>query len=154
MSKKDTGQNNIAQNKKARHEYHIEDTFEAGLVLEGWEVKSLRDGRVNLNDSYVMMRNGEAWLVAVHISPLISASTHIQPSPLRERKLLLHRRELGRIFGAISKKGYTCVPLSLYWKGGRAKCSIGLAKGKQLHDKRETEKQRDWVREKARMLRR
>jgi SsrA-binding protein len=153
MSKKDTGQNNIAQNKKARHEYHIEDTFEAGLVLEGWEVKSLRDGRVNLNDSYVMMRNGEAWLVAVHISPLISASTHIQPSPLRERKLLLHRRELGRIFGAISKKGYTCVPLSLYWKGGRAKCSIGLAKGKQLHDKRETEKQRDWVREKARMLR-
>lgn len=153
MSKKDTGQNNIAQNKKARHEYHIEDTFEAGLVLEGWEVKSLRDGRVNLNDSYVMMRNGEAWLVAVHISPLITASTHIQPIPLRERKLLLHRRELGRIFGAISKKGYTCVPLSLYWKGGRAKCSIGLAKGKQLHDKRETEKQRDWAREKARALR-
>ena len=153
MSKKDTSQNNIAQNKKARHEYHIEDTFEAGLVLEGWEVKSLRDGRVNLNDSYVMMRNGEAWLVAVHISPLITASTHIQPIPLRERKLLLHRRELGRIFGAISKKGYTCVPLSLYWKGGRAKCSIGLAKGKQLHDKRETEKQRDWAREKARALR-
>jgi SsrA-binding protein len=153
MSKKDAGQNNIAQNKKARHEFHIEDTFEAGLVLEGWEVKSLRDGRVNLNDSYVMMRNGEAWLVAVHISPLISASTHIQPVPLRERKLLLHRRELGRIFGAISKKGYTCVPLSLYWKGGRAKCSIGLAKGKQLHDKRETEKQRDWAREKARTLR-
>lgn len=153
MSKKDTGQNNIAQNKKARHEYHIEDTFEAGLVLEGWEVKSLRDGRVNLNDSYVMMRNGEAWLVAVHISPLLTASTHIQPIPLRERKLLLHRRELGRIFGAISKKGYTCVPLSLYWKGGRAKCSIGLAKGKQLHDKRETEKQRDWAREKARALR-
>lgn len=153
MSKSDSGNNTIAQNKKARHEFHIGETFEAGLVLEGWEVKSLRAGKISFNEAYVLMKNGEAFLWGMHITPLISASTHVQPNPTRERKLLLHTRELSKMFGAISKKGMTCVPLSLYWKGGRAKCLIGLATGKQLHDKRETEKNRDWAREKQRVLR-
>lgn len=153
MSKPDSGKNTIAQNKKARHEFHIEETFEAGLVLEGWEVKSLRAGKVSFNECYVIMKNGEAFLFGMHISPLLSASTHVNPDPTRTRKLLLNHRELGNIFGSISKKGFTCVPLSLYWKGGRAKCMIGLAKGKQLHDKRESEKNRDWNREKQRAMR-
>ncbi len=153
MSKSDKGNNSIAQNKKARHEFHIGETFEAGMVLEGWEVKSLRAGKISFNESYVQMKDGEAWLWGMHISPLLSASTHVQPDPTRMRKLLMHRRELAKMFGAISKKGFTCVPLSLYWKDGRAKCLIGLATGKQLHDKRETEKNRDWAREKQRVLR-
>lgn len=152
MSKSDSGQNTIAQNRKARHEFQIEETFEAGMVLEGWEVKSLRAGKISFVDSYVVMKNGEAFLFGAHISPLQCASTHINPDPTRTRKLLLNQRELGHIFGAIAKKGFTCIPLSLYWKGGRAKCLIALAKGKQLHDKREAEKNRDWSREKQRVL--
>lgn len=153
MSKSDSGHNTIAQNKKARHEFHIEETFEAGLVLEGWEVKSLRAGKLSFNESYVLMKDGEAFLWGAHITPLISASTHINPDPTRSRKLLLHNRELAKIFGAITKKGYTCVPLSMFWKNGRAKCVIALATGKQLHDKRQTEKNRDWNREKQRVMR-
>ncbi|MCG8315733.1 MAG: SsrA-binding protein SmpB [Pseudomonadales bacterium] len=151
--KTSTGSATIALNKRARHEYFIEQTFEAGLVLEGWEVKSLRDGKVNLSESYVLIKDGEAFLFGCHISPLQTASTHINPDPLRSRKLLLHRRELGQLFGAVAKQGLTCVPLALYWKSGRVKCEIALAKGKKLHDKRATEKERDWNREKQRVLR-
>lgn len=150
--KKKTGSSTIALNKRARHEYFIEDKFEAGLVLEGWEVKSLREGKVNLSESYILMKDGEGFLFGCHMSPLPTTSTHINPDPLRNRKLLLHRRELGRIFGAIAKDGLTCVPLALYWKQGRVKCEIALAKGKKLHDKRATEKERDWNREKQRVL--
>ena len=152
MSKKSTGGSTIALNKKARHEFFIEDKFEAGLALQGWEVKSLREGKVNLVDSYVLMKDGEAFLFGAHISPLPTVSTHFEPDPTRTRKLLLHQRELGRIFGAISKEGLTCVPLALYWKNGNVKCEIALAKGKKLHDKRATERDRDWTREKSRIL--
>jgi SsrA-binding protein len=148
------GSSTIALNKKARHEYFIEDRLEAGLALQGWEVKSLREGRVQLTDSYITIRNGEAWLLGLHISPLLSASTHITPDPTRTRKLLLHRRELDRLIGAVERKGYTLVPLALYWKKGRAKLEIALARGKHAHDKRATEKSRDWEREKQRLLRR
>jgi SsrA-binding protein len=148
------GSSTIALNKKARHEYFIEDRLEAGLALQGWEVKSLREGRVQLTDSYITIRNGEAWLLGLHISPLLSASTHVTPDPTRTRKLLLHRRELDRLIGAVERKGYTLVPLALYWKKGRAKLEIALARGKHAHDKRATEKSRDWEREKQRLLRR
>lgn len=152
MSKKSTGGSTIALNKKAKHEFFIEDKFEAGLALQGWEVKSLREGKVNLVDSYVLMKDGEAFLFGAHISPLPTVSTHFEPDPTRTRKLLLHQRELGRIFGAISKEGLTCVALALYWKNGNVKCEIALAKGKKLHDKRATERDRDWTREKSRIL--
>lgn len=142
----------IALNKSARHEFFIEETFEAGLSLEGWEVKSLREGRVQLKESYVLIKGGEAWLFGAHISPLLSASTHVHPDPLRTRRLLLHRQELNRLIGAVERKGYTVIPLALYWKRGRAKLEIGLGKGKKLHDKRATEKERDWSREKERLL--
>lgn len=153
MAKKkpSTPDNTIAVNKKARHDYFIEDTFEAGLVLEGWEVKSLRSKSIQLKESYVLLKDGEAWLFGVHISPLPTASTHINPDPTRSRKLLLNRREIDRLVGAVERKGFTIVPLKLYWKKGRAKAEIGLAKGKQLHDKRATSKDRDWQREKARL---
>lgn len=147
------GASTIALNKKARHEYFIEDRLEAGLALMGWEVKSLREGRVQLTDSYITIRNGEAWLLGLHISPLLSASTHVTPDPTRTRKLLLHRRELDRLIGAVERKGYTLIPLALYWKKGRAKLEIALARGKHAHDKRATEKSRDWEREKQRLLR-
>ena len=147
-----SGSSTIAKNKKARHEYFIEETFEAGLVLQGWEVKSMREGKLNLTESYVLLKDGEAWLLGAHITPLLTASTHIHPDPTRTRKLLLNKREIGRIFGDVAKKGYTCVPLSIFWKRGLAKCDIALAKGKQLHDKRATEKKRDWDREKHRVL--
>lgn len=153
MSKKNAGGGTIALNKKARHDFFIEDKFEAGLVLQGWEVKSLREGKVNLVDSYVLMKDGEAFLFGAHISPLSTVSTHFVPDPTRTRKLLLNQRELGRIFGAIAKEGLTCVPLALYWKNGNVKCEIALAKGKKLHDKRATEKDRDWNREKSRLMR-
>lgn len=143
----------IALNRKARHDYFIEDRFEAGLALQGWEVKSLREGRVQLNESYIMIKTSEAWLFGCHISPLTSASTHVMPEPTRSRKLLLHRRELDRLIGAVERKGYTLVPLALYWKHGRAKLEIALAKGKQSHDKRATEKSRDWDRQKQRIMR-
>jgi SsrA-binding protein len=142
----------VAVNKKARHDYFIEDTFEAGIALEGWEVKSLRSGRAQLTESYVHVRDGEAWLLGAHITPLPTASTHIQPDPTRTRKLLLHRHELDRLVGAVERKGYTLVPLDLHWSKGRAKLAMGLAKGKKQHDKRATEKDRDWQRQKARIL--
>ena len=150
--KSDAGPARIAVNKKARHDFFIEDTFEAGLALEGWEVKSLRDGRAQLGESYVHIRDGEAWLFGAHISPLITASTHIRPDPTRTRKLLLHRAELDRLIGAVERKGYTLVPLNLHWSKGRVKLDVGLAKGKKRHDKRATEKDRDWQRQKARIL--
>ena len=151
-NKSKSNSNTIALNRKARHEFFIEDKFEAGLVLEGWEVKSLRDGRVQLNESYVHIRNGEAWLANALITALKTASTHIKPEPQRDRKLLLNRGELNKLIGAVERKGYTLVPLSMYWKKGLAKLEIALAKGKQLHDKRATEKDRDWNRDKARIL--
>lgn len=156
MSKKKakakTSGQTIARNKKAKHDYSIEDTYEAGLSLQGWEVKSMREGRVQLKESYVVVKKGEAWLFGAHISPLVSASTHINPESIRTRKLLLHRKELNRLIGHVERKGYTLVPLALYWKKGRVKLEIGLAKGKKLHDKRATEKERDWQREKQRIL--
>ena len=142
----------IAQNRKARHDYLLEDRFEAGLVLEGWEVKSLREGRIQLKESYIQVRRGEAWLVGAHISPLLSASTHITPNPLRERKLLLNRTELSRLIGAVERRGYSIVPVNMYWNRGRAKLEIALAKGKKQHDKRATERDRDWDRQKQRVL--
>ncbi|MDQ7073324.1 MAG: SsrA-binding protein SmpB [Gammaproteobacteria bacterium] len=149
-TKKKTGNNTIAQNRRARHDYFLEDKFEAGLVLEGWEVKSMRDGRAQLNESYIVIDKGEAWLHGAHISPLLSASTHIHPDNIRRRKLLLNRIELNRLIGAVDRKGYTIVPVSLYWKKGRAKLEIALAKGKQHHDKRRgTPKDADWKRRKS-----
>lgn len=142
----------IAENRRARHDYFIEDTYEAGLELTGWEVKSLRAGRAQLTESYVHLRNGQAWLVGAHFSPLVSASTHVNAEPTRARKLLLHRNELDRLVGAVERKGYTLVPLNLHWTRGRAKLDLGLAKGKKQHDKRATEKNRDWERQKSRIL--
>lgn len=150
----DAKSNTIALNKKARHEYFIEERFEAGMALEGWEVKSLRAGRVQLSDSYVLLKNSEAYLLGVLITPLQTASTHIHPDPTRTRKLLLNRSELNKLIGAVERKGYTLIPLAMYWKGGRAKIEIALAKGKQSHDKRASLKERDWQREKQRVLRR
>ena len=144
--------NTICQNKKARHEYSIDTKFEAGLSLTGWEVKSLREGRGQLVDSYVVLHNGEAWLVGAHFTPLKTASTHVVAEPTRQRKLLLHRREIDRLIGAVQAKGFTCVALSLYWKNDRVKCEIALAKGKKQHDKRDSEKERDWNRQKQRVL--
>jgi len=142
----------IADNRKARHDYFIEEDFEAGLSLEGWEVKSLRAGRAQLTESYVQLRNAEAWLLGAHIAPLSTASTHIKPDPTRTRKLLMHRLELDRLIGAVERKGYTLVPLNLHWSKGRVKLDIGLAKGKKQHDKRASEKDRDWKRQKSRIL--
>jgi len=142
----------IALNKKARHDYLIEDTFEAGIVLQGWEVKSIRDGRVQMTDTYVMVKDGELYWLGGQITALLSASTHVNPEPGRARKLLLHRREIDKLIGAIDRKGYTLVPLKMYWKKGRAKLEIGLAKGKKEHDKRAADKDRDWNREKARIM--
>lgn len=140
----------IALNKKARHEYFIEERYEAGIALEGWEVKSLRASRINLTEAYVTVKGNEAFLFGATISPLPTASTHIQPDPMRTRKLLLHRQELSKLIGLTERKGYTLVPMAMYWKRGRAKLEIGLAKGKKLHDKRADAKERDWQREKQR----
>jgi len=150
--KKKLPENTIAQNKKARHDYFIEETFEAGLALEGWEVKSLRAGRIQMNDSYIMVKNAELWWIGMNITPLLSASTHINPDHYRSRKLLMHRREIDKLIGLIDRKGYTLVPLSAYWIKGKAKLKIGLAKGKKDHDKRAADKDRDWQREKQRIL--
>ncbi len=150
--KKGHGGLTIALNKAARHNYFIEQTYEAGLVLEGWEVKSLRDGRAQLKESHVQITKGEAWLFNAHFSPLLSASTHINPNPTRPRKLLLHDYEISRLIGATEQKGYTIAPLALYWKNNRVKLEIGLAKGKQLHDKRAASRERDWNREKQRVM--
>ncbi len=154
MSKKSNSTNNnlIAVNKKAAHEYLFEQIFEAGLVLEGWEVKSLRAGKGQITDSYVIIRHGEAWLLGAHIHPLLTASTHIHPDANRSRKLLLHHAELRKLIGLTERKGYALVALKLYWKNNRVKLEMALAKGKKLHDKRQTEKDRDWERDKARIM--
>ncbi len=149
---KKSNPNTIAQNKRARFDYHISDTIEAGLELMGWEVKSLREGKGQLTDSYVFFKNGEAFLLNAQIQPLISASTHFVTEPTRSRRLLLHRKEIARLRQAAEQQGYSVIALSLYWKNHLVKCQIGLGKGKQQHDKRETEKQRDWNRQKQRLM--
>jgi len=142
----------IALNKKAAHEYFIEQRLEAGMVLEGWEVKSIRSGKVQISDSHILIKRQEAWLIGAQIQPLSTASTHIQPDPVRTRKLLLNRTELKKLIGSIEREGYTVIPLAMYWKNNRVKCEIALAKGKKLHDKRETIKAREWSREKSRLF--
>jgi SsrA-binding protein len=143
----------IAENRRARYDYFIEERLEAGLVLQGWEVKSMRAGKAQVAEAYVYLKEGEAFLFGANITPLKTASTHVTPEPLRTRKLLLNKAELSRLIGSVERKGYTMVPLDLHWKGGRAKLEIGLAKGKKQHDKRATEKDRDWNRDKARIMR-
>lgn len=144
--------NTIILNKKSRHEFNLGDRFEAGLVLEGWEVKSLRAKKIQIRDSYVLIKNSEAWLLGSVITPLTTASTHIHPDQHRTRKLLLHRAELSKLIGMVERKGFTLIPTAMYWSRGRAKLEIALAKGKQLHDKRADAKDRDWKRDKARIL--
>lgn len=143
----------IAVNRRARHEYFIEDTYEAGLMLMGWEVKSLRDGRAQITEAYVVIKNREAFLIGAHFTPLKQASTHVNPDATRTRKLLLHERQLAQLIGKVERAGYTIVPLDLHWTRGRAKLQIGLAKGKKQHDKRADIKEKDWAREKGRILR-
>lgn len=147
----EAGHKVIAKNRKAYHEYTIETHYEAGIALKGWEIKSLRAGKLQLSESYVLLKKSEAWLIGAHITPLLSASTHIHTDPTATRKLLLHRRELDTLIGLTQRKGYTLIPLSIYWKHNHVKLDIGLAKGKKMHDKRETEKDRDWAREKQRI---
>ena len=142
----------IALNKRAKHEYFIEDRYEAGISLEGWEVKSLRAGKINLSEAYVTLKDGEAFLFGATITPLATASTHIQPDPMRTRRLLMHREELNRLIGLVERKGFTLVPTAMYWKRGRAKLEVGLAKGKKQHDKRADDKDREWQREKQRIF--
>ena len=144
--------NTIVQNRRALHDYFIEERIEAGIALEGWEVKSLRMGKVQLDQSYVILKNGEAWLLGAQITPLATTSTHKVADPQRTRRLLLHKLELGRLAGNVERKGYTLVALALYWKKKHIKVQIALAKGKKAHDKRATEKERDWVREKHRLM--
>lgn len=144
----------IAENRRARYDYFIEERLEAGLVLQGWEVKSMRAGKAQVAEAYVYLKEGEAFLFGANITPLKTASTHLVPEPTRTRKLLLNKAELARLLGSVERKGYTLVPLDLHWKDGRAKLEIGLAKGKKQHDKRATEKDRDWARDKSRILRR
>lgn len=143
----------IVENKKAFFDYFIEERYEAGLVLEGWEVKAIRAGRANIKEAYVIVRHAELYIIGCHISPLPTASTHIHPDPVRTRKLLLHDTEISKLIGKTEQRGYTLVPLNLHYSKGLIKCEIGLAKGKKLHDKRETAKERDWQREKARISR-
>ncbi|MBS0395600.1 MAG: SsrA-binding protein SmpB [Proteobacteria bacterium] len=150
---KDSHEGTIAVNRRARHDYFIDERYEAGLVLKGWEVKALRAGRLQLAEGYVIVKDDEAWLLGAHITPLNSASTHVVADPTRTRKLLLKRRELDHLVGAVERKGFTLVPLAMYWKHGRAKLEVGLARGKKAHDKRATERERDWQREKAQTLR-
>jgi len=146
------GKKTIALNKRARFEYHLEERFEAGIALEGWEVKALREGRIQFADSYVLLKDNEAFLFGCLINPLPTAAKHITPDPTRTRKLLLHRRQLGRLFGAVERKGYTLIPTAMYWSRGRAKVEIALAKGKRQYDKRRIQKDRDWARQKARIM--
>jgi SsrA-binding protein len=143
----------IAQNKKAFHEYFIEDKYEAGIVLEGWEVKAIREGKVQLKEAYVIIQRGEIYIIGCHITPLGAASTHVRPDATRTRKLLLHNEQIAKLIGQVERAGYTLVPLDMHYTRGRVKVEIGLAKGKKQYDKRETEKERDWVREKARIMR-
>ncbi len=143
----------IINNRKAFHDYFVEEKFEAGIALEGWEVKAIRAGRVQLAEAYVIIRSGEIFLFGSHITPLLAASTHVSPDPLRTRKLLLHNEEIIRLIGKVERAGYTLIPLDLHYSKGRIKIEIGLAKGKKQHDKRESEKTREWQREKARLMR-
>ncbi|HBN15046.1 MAG TPA: SsrA-binding protein [Pseudohongiella sp.] len=143
----------IVRNKKALHDYFVEDTFEAGIALEGWEVKSLREGKVQLVDSYVILKDGEASIIGCRINPLNSASTHVVADPDRTRKLLLHKKELARMFSSVQQKGHTCIATKLYWKGHLVKCQVALAKGKKDHDKRDTIKDREWAIQKQRVVR-
>jgi len=143
----------IAQNKKAFHDYFIEEKYEAGIVLEGWEVKAIRDGHVQLKEAYVIVQHGEIYLIGCHVTPLGSASTHVRPDATRTRKLLLHNEQIAKLIGKVERAGYTLVPLDMHYLRGRIKVEIGLAKGKKQYDKRESEKQRDWEREKGRLMR-
>ena len=149
-----TGRKTIALNKRARFEYFIEERFEAGIALEGWEVKALREARIQFADSYVLLKDGEAFLFGSQINPLPTVSTHIVPDPTRTRKLLLHRRQLDMLIGAVERKGYTLIPTAMYWSKGKVKVEIGMAKGKKQHDKRKVVKERDWDREKGRIMKR
>lgn len=143
----------IALNKRARYEFHIDERFEAGIVLQGWEIKSLRAGKGQLTDAYAVIRDGEIFLFGSQISPLLSASTHVVPDARRTRKLLLHRGQIDELIGAVERKGFTLVPTAMYWSKNRVKLEIGLAKGKQEHDKRDVEKERDWQRDRQRVMR-
>lgn len=143
----------IIDNRKAFHDYFIEERFEAGFVLEGWEVKAIRAGRAQIKEAYVLVRGAELFIIGMHISPLLAASTHIQPDPTRTRKLLLHAQEIDKLIGKVERAGYTLVPLDLHFSKGRIKIEVGLAKGKKQFDKRESEKERDWAREKQRLMR-
>jgi SsrA-binding protein len=143
----------IANNKKAFHDYFIEDQYEAGVVLEGWEVKAIREGKVNIKEAYVVIQRGEIYIIGCHVTALGSASTHVRPDATRTRKLLLHSEQIAKLIGQVERAGYTLVPLDMHYSKGRIKIQIGLAKGKKQYDKRETEKQRDWEREKGRLVR-
>ncbi|NBX00897.1 MAG: SsrA-binding protein SmpB [Methylophilaceae bacterium] len=143
----------IAQNKKAFHDYFIEEKYEAGIVLEGWEVKAIRDNRANIKEAYVIIQHGEVYLIGCHVTPLGAASTHIRPDAIRTRKLLLHNEEIAKLIGKVERAGYTLVPLDLHFKDGLVKVQIGLAKGKKQYDKRDAEKERDWERERGRIVR-
>jgi SsrA-binding protein len=151
--KKKDPDSTIILNRKARHDFFIEERLEAGVALEGWEVKSLRAGQVQIRDGYVLLKDGEAFVIGLLITPLPTASTHVRPDPQRTRKLLLHRHELDRLRGAVERKGYALIPTAMYWKRGRAKLELGLARGKKAHDKRRAEKEREWERDKQRLLR-
>ena len=143
----------IISNKKAFHDYFVEEQFEAGIVLEGWEIKAIRAGRANIKESYVIVRDGEVFIFGMHITPLAQASTHVKPDPVCTRKLLLHAAQINKLIGKVERAGYTLMPLDLHFQRGRVKVEIGLAKGKKQHDKRDAEKERDWNREKARLMR-
>lgn len=149
-----TSSSTIALNKRARFEYHLDETIEAGIALEGWEVKALRAGSIQFGESYVLIKRGEAYLFGCLITPLVSTSTHTHADPMRTRRLLLHRQELDRLVGLVERKGFTLIPTAMYWKRGKVKVEIAVARGKQTHDKRRTEKDRDWERQKGRLLRR
>lgn len=151
---KTNGTGTIALNKRARHDYHLEQRYEAGMALQGWELKAIRAGRANIGESYAVVRKGEIFLFGSQITPLIQASTHVVADDRRTRKLLLHKREIDTLIGKVERDGYTLIPTALYWKGNKVKAELALAKGKQAHDKREASKERDWQREKQRAMRR
>ncbi len=150
--KKEDTAGRIADNRRARHDYFIDERYEAGVALQGWEVKALRAGRLQLQEAYVLLKGGEAWLFGAHVSPLPTTSTHVVADPTRSRKLLLHRRQIDALIGAVERKGYTLIPMAAYWSKGKAKIEIGLARGKKQHDKRADEREKDWQREKARIM--
>lgn len=143
----------IVQNKKAFHDYFIEEKYEAGIVLEGWEVKSIRAGRAQIKEAYILIRGGELFLIGSHISPLVTASTHVNPDPVKTRKLLLHASQIRELIGKVERAGYTLIPLDIHYKSGKIKLEVGLARGKKQYDKRETEKRKEWERDKQRLLR-